>query len=253
MLAEEKSRQQRGSLPFEVKFFFFVCMVLSWPVSISLELYFKPSMYYWFGNWEILLSLGVIVWVLGMYMLLVSRLMSRTMAFVMMLVLPCSAFAISCGLQDLHFNAMSASLVSTDCSANPHKAYIEEAWRKAEEVSDNCNLGLMNVTGASLEETRKVRNFRNCPNYFKAEEKYPAEFHYLESLERLYLCGGWCKPNHPLWMPAITPLDGCATAAGLGVRSSIGQMGLQVACYSFVVLCGVALWLLLAPKSMIEG
>merc|ERR1719217_603693 len=113
-------------------------MVLSWPVTICLEMYLKPSLYYWFGNWHLFLVAGVVLWVLCMYLLLASNLLSRTMAFVVLLVVPLSAFVITCELQAMQFKSMSASLISTDCIANPQKAHLEEAWSQAHAFSKNC-------------------------------------------------------------------------------------------------------------------
>lgn len=237
-----------GSVSFEVKLFFATITLLSWPVSMMYFLYQKPSVAYWFGKWEIMLAYSICIWIVVMYFTFLMRFMGKGTAMVLLLVLPCAALAITCEVQELEFQMISERLLSADCSSSGGKTKLQEAWLVAQKTSFLCDQNLMKITGSSKEELEKVKRIENCPGYFDNLAKYQTEWNYLAHLEEAYQCGGWCSPGYPLWTMSKTPLDSCSLAAGSAMQNSIKHMGKQVAIFSFIVLVGVSLWLLLAPK-----
>jgi len=236
------------AVPFEAKLFFAVILLLSWPVAICFLLYTKPSISYWFGEWELVLGAGIIIWTIFNYFAYVIGAVGKGTATLLLLVLPCTVLAIVCEMQDLQFQFIATSLRSHDCNANKQKAYIQEAWLEASRVSAQCTKALSADTGAPEEEIMKVRKLEECAGYIEARKQYSREFSYLKGLEEKYTCGGWCEPNYPLWISATTPLDSCAISAGRAMTNSISQMGTEVAVYAFIVLVSVSSWLLLSPK-----
>lgn len=248
ILGNESKRRGLGAISFEVKLFFAVIILLSWPVSICYFLYEKPSVSYWFGHWEIILANGIVIWTIAMYALFLFKLMSKGTATILLLVLPCTTLAISSELQELQFQFISAALGSQDCSSNVEKVHIQEAWEVAKNTSVNCDKYLMKLTGSSKEELAKVRRFESCPDYYQAMGSFEKEWMYLRGLELSYQCGGWCTPDYPLWTLSKTPLDSCSLVAGHAMKSSIAHMGQQLSVYSFIILISVSLWLLLRPK-----
>jgi len=238
----------RPTIAFEVKLLCAATVLLSWPVSICYFLYLKPSVRYWFGYFELFLGGGILLWILGMFFISMWKPVSRGMATVLVLLVPCAAFAISWQLQDLHFRFTAAALISTDCGADASKAYIQKAWTVAKNTSTNCDNYLTELTGAPLDQLSKVRRIENCPGYLEDMAEYEKEWIYLEALETKYQCGGWCYPDYPLWTSSKTPLDSCALAAGSAMGRSIQHMGTQVSVFAVAIFISVSLWLLFAPK-----
>lgn len=252
MFEESKTGNGARKVPFEIKIFFAVAVLLSWPVAICFLLYGKPSISYWFGIWEMALAIGIIVWVLVMYFLFIFKFIGKTTATVCLLVLPCTALAISCEVQELQFQFISTALRSQDCRSNAAKVKLQQAWEAARKISTECDNQLMKETGSPLEQIREVRRFQNCPGYHDMEKEHSSEWTYFQELEKSYDCGGWCTPEYPLWRPSKTRLDSCSISAGFAMTNSISHMGTQVSVYALIVLTSVSLWLLLAPKWMKE-
>jgi len=230
-------------------FFSTICL-LSWPLSICYFLYEKPSVSYWFAGWEIILGAGICIWLVAMYILMAMKFISKSTSMIVLLIVPCTVLAVSCQLQDLQFQFISAALQSQDCSFNTAKVDIQQAWEVAYNTSLSCDKYLMKATGSSIQEVESVRRFENCPGYHDAMPKYKREWAYLAALETSYQCGGWCTPGFPLWARSTTPLDSCALAAGHAMDSSIANMGKQVSIFSLILLVCVSLWQLLLPKQL---
>jgi len=243
---------KNAAVPFEGKLFFATITLLSWPVSMMYFLYQKPSVAYWFGKWEIILAGSICIWIVVMYLAFLLKFMAKGTAMVCLLVLPCAALAITCEVQELQFQMISESLLSQDCSSNGDKVKLESAWLVAQNTSFYCDKYLMKITGSSMDEMERVKRFENCPGYSDNVAKYQTEWNYLAHLEKAYQCGGWCSPGYPLWTMSKTPLDSCSLAAGSAMNNSIKHMGMQVSIFSFIVLVGVSLWLLMAPKALRE-
>lgn len=250
IFGESKAGGGARKVPFEIKIFFAVAVLLSWPVAICFLLYGKPSISYWFGVWEMALAIGIIVWTLAMYFLFILKFIGKTTATVCLLVLPCTALAISCEVQELQFQFISTALLSQDCRSNAAKVQLQQSWEAAHKVSTECDNKLMKETGSPLEQIREVRRFQDCPNYREVEADNKREWAYFQELEKSYDCGGWCSPSLPLWRTSKTPLDSCSISAGFAMTNSISHMGTQVSVYALIVLTSVSLWLLLAPKWM---
>jgi hypothetical protein len=242
------SRNDMFNVPFEFKLFFSVVILLSWPVTICAVLQSKPSVNYWFGDWAAMISIGVCIWTAFMYFVYIIGLCSRSMAAVLMLILPCTAFTIFCEVQDLRFQTMATALRSLDCTSHKDKFNLQQAWEAAHDVSVKCEANLQKLTGAPVKQIKQVRNFEDCQGYKEAESAHMKEFKYLKGLESKYSCGGWCHPDYPLWDHSDTPEDSCSIAAGRAMTNSIAHMGTQVAVYCFIVLATVSSWMLLAPK-----
>jgi len=239
-----------GAVSFEVKVFFSTMCLLSWPLSICYFMYQKPSVSYWFGNWEIILGAGIGIWLIAMYVLMAMKFLGKGTAMVALLIVPSTVLAVSCELQELQFRFISGALQSQDCSFNTAKVNIQQAWEVAYNTSLTCDKYLMKATGSSIQEVEAVRRFENCPGYYDAMGKYKKEWSYLAALEKDYQCGGWCTPGFPLWARSTTPLDSCALAAGHAMDSSIENMGKQVSIFSLILLISVSLWQLLLPKQL---
>jgi hypothetical protein len=236
------------SVPFEVKVFCAVSLLLSWPLSMLYFLYHKPSVYYWFGRLEVIIATGVCIWLLIMYIGFVFKFIGKGTAVVCLLVLPCTALTITSELQEVQFQFISSALLSSDCSASDQKVQIQQAWFEAKTTATICYRALMNITGSSMAELKELPNLESCPGYYQAIQGHEKEFLYLKGLERSYQCGGWCFPDYPVWTSSKTVLDSCALAAGHAMQNSIAHMGAQVSVYCFIILISVSLWLLLAPK-----
>jgi len=252
ILDDSKEQSRFQAIPYEVKLFFAVVVLLSWPMSSIYFLYQKPSVAYWFGHFEEILGAGIIIWTVIVYFIFVAKMIGRGTATVCLLVLPCTILAMSSELQELQFQFIGQALLSQDCSSHHTKVEIQGAWAAAKNVSTNCNKYLQDITGSPLEELEKIRRFENCPGYWEARAGHEKEWAYLQGLETSYQCGGWCTPDYPLWAVSKTPLDSCALAAGYAMGHSIDHMGSQVSAFSFIVIISVSLWLLVAPKWLRE-
>jgi len=240
----------RPAIAFEVKLLCAAAVLLSWPVSICYFLYLKPSVRYWYGYFELFLGGGILLWTLVVFFISMCKPVSRATATVLMLLLPCAAVAVSWQIQDLHFRFTAAALTSTDCGADASKAYIQQAWIVAKNMSNYCDVYLAKLTGAPLDQLSRVRRIENCPGYWEDRTEYGKEWKYLEDLETKYQCGGWCYPDYPLWAVSQTPLDSCALAAGHAMGKCINHMGTQVSVFAIFVFISVSLWLLFASKTM---
>jgi hypothetical protein len=250
--AQNAPAKQHQQMPFEVKLFFCAMLLLSWPVSMCLFLSFKPSVAYWFGSSELIIAVGVIVWIILSYVMFTAGALKRVTATLCILVLPCTVMAIFSEMQELKFKFLGTGLRSNECSSSSEKVHIQEAWIAAKNLSVKCDQYLMQATGAPINQIMDVRRFDACPGYSALYVVHKPEWDYIETLEGNYRCGGWCFPSYPLWKTANYTLDSCSLAAGQAMENSISHMGAQIGFYCFAVMLCITLLLVLAPRWLQE-
>merc|ERR1719271_1982990 len=124
---------------------------------MSYFLFRKPSVSYWFGQWQIILVSGILIWTVLVYFAFLCKLMGKSTATVFLLVIPCTVLVITSELQELQFKFISSALLSQDCSSNVQKVQLQQAWSVAKNTSMQCDKYLMNITGSPLAELEKVR------------------------------------------------------------------------------------------------
>lgn len=232
---------------FEVKLTFVVSILFFYPVALCIQLHKKPSVKFWVGDWLSWIAFFVAVWILFCHFALVSRIMRKTQAAMLMIIFPGAVLAVTCQVQELRFRSASSALLSNDCQSFAEKAQLERAWLFANELMGNCSRALSDITGAGMAETRMVTRIESCEGYAEGAGLYGKEWSYLDHMERAHRCGGWCEPSRPLWHPSQPIQDSCASAAARVIGSSIARMGLQVTVYSGLLLLSSSVALLLAP------
>merc|ERR1719203_159774 len=106
--------------------------------------------------------------------------MSRRLAPIWMIIIPSAILGAICQAQAWHFNSEGAALESKDCQSFLRKAQLERAWWGAHDLLHNCTRDLTQITGASMEETLIMTNFRDCDGYRETQKTYGQDWDYLE-------------------------------------------------------------------------
>lgn len=239
-----------GNLPFEVKLLFGVCVLLSYPIAICLQLNSKFEIRHWYGSSWLLIPVLIMLWLVFCYFAFIKRLLRGVLAPVCMLVLPSAVLALTCQLQQMRMRTLATGLVSGDCSAFLGKTALEDAWNAAFVFYRSCCTDLAGLTGASLDATMRVQRIENCPGYTEIERIHHHDWRYLQYLEHVHRCGGWCYAGQPVWHNEEHMQDSCALSDGRSMHDSLLKMGNQVSVYSFVLMLGVSVGLLLFPGSV---
>jgi len=237
-----------GLLSFEVKLTFMISILFFYPICLCIQLHAKPSVRYWVGNWILWVGIFTGLWLLACHFALVARMLKKSNAALVMVIIPGTSLAIACQAQELHFRSVSAALLSQDCTSFPSKARLERAWTSVHDLALNCSDTLSGITGASPEATQRVLRVEDCHGYAREEERYAAEWNYLTYMEREHHCGGWCEPSRPVWHPSEPVQDSCSKAAARVMGGSIARMGQQVTVYSTIMLLCASLSLLVVPS-----
>lgn len=232
---------------FEVKITFMVSILFFYPVALCVQLYRKPSVQYWVGHGILYVAIFVVVWVLACHFALVTRILKRSHAALVMVILPGTILAVACQTQELHFRSVAAALLSQDCTSFESKATLERAWTIAHDTLANCSSTLAGITGASPSETRRVLRVESCSGYASELEAHRDEWNYLAYMEQEHHCGGWCEPGQAVWNPSEHLEDSCSMAAARAIGGSIARMGQQVTVYSAILLACASLALLVVP------
>jgi len=237
-----------GLLSFEVKLTFMISILFFYPICLCIQLHQKPSVQYWVGHWILWIGIFTALWLLACHFALVARMLKKSNAALVMVIIPGTLLAIACQVQELHFRSVSAALLSRDCTSFVSKARLERAWVSAHELAVNCSETLAGVTGASAEATQHILRVEDCHGYAREEARYADEWSYLTYMEREHHCGGWCEPSRPIWHPSEPMQDSCSKAAARVMGGSIARMGQQVTVYSAIMLLCASLSLLVVPS-----
>jgi len=237
-----------GLLSFEVKLTFMISVLFFYPICLCIQLHSKPSVQYWVGHWILWVGIFTGLWLLACHFALVTRILKKSNAALVMVIIPGALLAIACQVQELHFRSVSAALQSRDCTSFESKARLERAWVSANNLAVNCSETLSGITGADPAATRRVLRVEDCHGYAREEARYSDEWNYLTYMEREHHCGGWCGPSRPIWHPSEPMQDSCSLAAARVMSGSIGRMGHQVTVYSAIMLFCASLSLLIVPS-----
>lgn len=239
-----------GKLAFEVKLTFFVLLGLFYPVTLCLLLHTKPTVQYWFGNWIGYVAIIVVVWVVICHIGMVTKAISKQWAPILMIIMPALLLVCVCQVQKVQFSGVGAALQSNDCSTTllSAKSALDDAWWAAHELMDTCSKQLVQITGASLEETLSVTDLSECAGYDELSKTYSRDWQYLEEVESYYQCGGWCTSQKPIWTaPASHVHDSCSLSVARALTSSINVLCAQVTTQAIVLLVLASFAVLVSP------
>eukprot|EP00747_Dinoflagellata_sp_TGD_P161852 gnl/TRDRNA2_/TRDRNA2_178819_c0_seq1.p1 gnl/TRDRNA2_/TRDRNA2_178819_c0~~gnl/TRDRNA2_/TRDRNA2_178819_c0_seq1.p1 ORF type:complete len:283 (-),score=59.67 gnl/TRDRNA2_/TRDRNA2_178819_c0_seq1:68-916(-) len=241
--------EREGKVPFELKLTLLVALLMIYPVIACARLTLLPSISYWFGGWMFLVVIFVPLWVLWMHLLLISGKMSKRRVLLLMTMVPSIVLAIACQLQAVQSRNASSLLLAEDCKSFKRKADLEDAWKAANAFKMHCLQGLSNTTGASIAETSKILNIDNCEGYDAARHQYKKQWAYLEQVEKLQHCGGWCHPATQIWTHNDQIQDSCSFAVAQLMDKTVRFFGTQVSIYTGLVLLCFCLILVAIPES----
>merc|ERR1719446_446271 len=130
-----------------------ISLLFFYPLCLCIQLHAKPSVQYWVGHWILWVGIFTGLWLLACHFALVTRILKKSNAALVMVIIPSTLLAIACQVQELHFRSVSAALLSRDCTSFPAKSRLERAWVSAHELASNCSQTLSDVTGASAMAT----------------------------------------------------------------------------------------------------
>lgn len=229
---------------------FIAFVLMLFPGFMLVCINITPSVRYWAGDGGLYVVVGILVWVLLCYFLLVRKKMERATAVVAVLILPSLVIAGACQFQVWQLTAVSSALAASDCETFVQKASLESSWQAAHQFSATCIENLVEITGAGYGETKKVDDVRMCPGYGVASQKFDNDWSYLSYIEAKFTCGGWCTPSKPVWQFDAEPRDSCSVAVAHFLGTSLHDAGVQVVTYSALMVGLIGLFTVLFPKRL---
>lgn len=235
-------------VPYEVKVAIVVGTLLFYPILLCVILNGKAAVDYFQNDQSLIIAIMVIVWLVLGQILIAKKVISRAYTPLVMIILPTIVIACASQTQAWTFESQVAALESNDCRSFAQKAQLDSAWKKANELYQNCTKELSTLTGASLAETQKTATIAECPGYTQHLAIYGRDWKYLARLEQHFMCGGWCKPGQPVFTQGFQVQDSCSRAVARVLSENVSLMGLQVTVYSVVLLASTSLALILCPQ-----
>jgi len=120
---------------------------------------------------------------------------------------------------------LGTRFISNDCRTFPSKYKLEGEWQAARAFHEAC-IEKSGVAHVMIED---------CTGYQDDLKKHP-EWHYLASLERRHLCGGWCDVGPQLWGFEDTPGVPCSHIVGDVMWAKVERLGTQLFFFFLIVL-----------------
>lgn len=245
---EPESLDSMLKLPFELKQTFVSSVVLFYPVVLCMILHSRLTVRFLVGNWAFWTAVAVPLWVLFCHVAIVRKVIPIRLAPIYTIIIPAACFAFACQIQAWQFNGQEAALLAKDCDSFLVKARLERSWWQAHEFFHNCTRTLSHITGASLEETKRMADFKGCEGYREAPLQLREDWSFLEHLEQTHYCGGWCSVQLPIWSPVSVPLDSCSQASARALVGNASLLSLQATTYSGLLLLCTCVTLVLYPS-----
>lgn len=154
------------------------------------------------------------------------------MVLVTCLVGTCIVLLLSANSMLLSAHSLAEELASQDCDTFVRKRNTELAWQRALSFHTLCVRKKAKEEG--LTETQAAVKYRihECEGYVDLVAENP-DWPYLEAVEKVYRCGGWCNRGPALWVPTMGPLlDSCGAAVADVFMNNIQWTTMQVIIYA---------------------
>lgn len=121
-------------------------------------------------------------------------------------------------------NQVVDRLMSTDCTTFQTKFHIEQAYKAASGFFDECLASEAKNRSTTVEVVRKDTVITDCPGYDPKAAGYAKEWAYLQSLEQVEKCAGWCFVGEgALWTHNPRNWDSCSSAAGVTMKNTVAR------------------------------
>lgn len=248
--------------PFEAKVAFMTTILMWYPVYLCLSLDGQPSTRFWFGSWIGYVAYVMCTWEVLCIASLRRGLLRRSMAAILVILLPAAAFAAAGQVLDWQVAEHATRLVSQDCDSFGRKAALQQAWQAAQDFEIDCEMDALSRTSATrdvsasdlqhtAEELLETIRVEECPNYQNAGDVYGNDWAYLSFLEKHYHCAGWCTAQPPIWRPTLySSRDSCSVALARVMSGSTSLLCNQITIYAFFLFACTSIILVISPKSM---
>lgn len=186
------------------------------PVVTGITIASDPTVEYWIGR------IGYAVIAIPFILVIchiVQAYTGRPMFFpILFSVVGPGLIIIVVGFQHtLPVGSITSRLTSTDCITFTEKFRVEDAYRSARRLYDNCvAASLANSTQPVPSNATATSDIlvQSCPDYNEQGE-FGREWTYLRRMETEGDCSGWCNNGETaLWTKNDQNRDSCAMAAG---------------------------------------
>jgi len=137
-------------------------------------------------------------------------------------------------------HSLAEQLASQDCSSFVRKRDTELSWQRALSFHTLCARKKAKEEGLSEAQAAMKYRIHECEGYIDLAADNPG-WSYLEALEKVYRCGGWCYRGPALWVPSTGPrLDSCSRAVADVMLNNIQWTTAQVIIYTTGTLAFVS-------------
>jgi len=141
-------------------------------------------------------------------------------------------------------HSLAEELASQDCISFVRKRDTELVWQRALSFHTLCARKKAKEEGLSEAQAAVKYRIHECEGYIDLVADNP-DWTYLEAVEKMYQCGGWCNRGPALWVPSLGPmLDSCSRAVADVMLNNIQWTTMQVIIYTTGSLAFVSTTLL---------
>jgi len=205
----------------------FTCMTfaaLSPAIVILVRMAQDPSAGYWLGI-SIKSVLIVPVIIIVCHLLHLTAIRPRFFPSVFATLCP-AIFLVVLGVSCFSVvDKTSTLLLSFDCTTDTNKLELDLAYRSAATIFDTCVQRVASSTNSTAIATAMLIDINDCSEYAAQTPervRYAEQWNYLQQMEHLSDCSGWCTPGEPaLWNMIHYSGDSCSKVAGRAMKGKV--------------------------------
>lgn len=216
----------------------------------------EPSIRYWIGNAPYFFFLTVPILLLTGHVLHSCARRPKFYPSLFSSVVPAVFVIISgCLLLRPAMN-MSDKLLAPDCKSFREKYELDEAWKAAAAIFDQCVTRVATVTQALENETAPLIKLTDCAEYKASLDligKYGSKWAYLQHLEEHDACTGWCTPGEgALFVTSHQGRDLCVRVAGSALAGEAVRLGWQLIILGILELL-ISIWAMGKMQALLKA
>mmetsp|Transcript_39332 Transcript_39332/g.117663 ORF Transcript_39332/g.117663 Transcript_39332/m.117663 type:complete len:277 (+) Transcript_39332:105-935(+) len=194
------------------------------PILSGVQLGLNASVQYWIG-WFPWLVLSVPVLLVLSHMVHAIKQRPLFNAMLLSTVIPALIVILLGYMVLMPISGISDRLMSSDCSTYTDKAYLNDAYKAATRIWNDCLRREINQTGKPLEQIQLDLTIDQCEEYQQALQsgtQWKHQWHYLRELEVNQVCSGWCYAGQEsLWTTDHQPKDVCGAIVGGSILNGL--------------------------------